>query len=208
MCMGAGGPGTFLSLAKDTPTEAQKPHMYRWTRYTSCKQDKAEMANAQMILNKVGVVSADGGKPKVCNFEELENEFGTGIQLYGHAVTRGGRGKTTLTPAPTPVAWTPTLGEERNIAKFSCKTLGQFAHSMEDTSGSAPKLTGYLRPVFEVLPQVLDSVMPKEKAKAGPPVPSAYNTVIRPNAGSGQDSVHLFSSKKIDIPAGAWFALH
>ena len=51
MYMGAGGPGTFLSLAKDTPTEAQKPHMYRWTRYTSCKQDKAEMANAQMILN-------------------------------------------------------------------------------------------------------------------------------------------------------------
>ena len=49
MYMGAGGPGTFLSLAKDTPTEAQKPHMYRWTRYTSCKQDKAEMANAQTI---------------------------------------------------------------------------------------------------------------------------------------------------------------
>ena len=113
-------------------------------------------------------MSADGGKPKVCHCEELENECGAVIQLYGHAVTRGGRGKTTLTPAPTPVAWTPTLGEERNIAKFSCKTLGQFAHSMEDTSGSAPKLTGCLRPVFGVLPQVIDSVMPKRKRRQPP----------------------------------------
>ena len=206
--LGAGGPGTFLSLARDTPTEAQKLHMYRWTRYTSCKQDKAEMGNAYMILNKDGVVPADGGKPKLCNFEELEQEFGTGIQLYGHAITRGGRGKTTLTPAPTPVAWTPTLGEEQTIAKLSCKTLGQFTHSMEDASGSVPKLMGYLRPVFEVIPKATDSGVPKAKAKAAPPGPSAYNTVIRPNAGSGQDSVHLFSSKKIEIPAGAWFALH
>ena len=35
MYMGAGGRGTFLSLAKDTRTEAQKQHMYRWTMHTS-----------------------------------------------------------------------------------------------------------------------------------------------------------------------------
>ena len=68
-------------------------------------------------------------------------------------------------------------------------------------------MTGYTRPVFEVVAKA-DSAVAKAKAKAKTaPGPSAYNTVVRPNAGSW-DVVHIFSCKKMEIPAGAWFALH
>ena len=205
--MGAGGPGAFLSLVSNQPTEAQKKHAYRWTRYTSCKQDKAENANAYLVLNKG--VPADGGKPKLSNFDELEKELGNGIQLYGHAITRGGRGKVTITPAPTPVAWVPTLGEEQSIAKFSCTTLGNFMPSLEDTTASFPKLLGYVRPVFEVTTQqpAANGAAAKPKAKAAAAA-SPPGMTIRPNSQMGHQAVHLFLCKKIDIPAGAWFAMH
>jgi len=96
------------------------------------------------------------------------------------------------------------MGEEQAVAKFSWQTLGQWLPSFENTSGTTPKLEGYVRPVFEV--HARQPPQPKGKAAAESSGGTAAST-ITPNTAVGSQQVLFFLCKKVDITAGAVFAL-
>ena len=52
--LGRGGPGTFLSLVKDTVPEEKLPFSWRYTRITSHQKDNTQLANGYMIFNGAG----------------------------------------------------------------------------------------------------------------------------------------------------------
>ena len=187
--LGKGGPGAFLNPAT-TQLEASKvPYGWRFTRYTQHKKDVSEHANGYFVFNKDG--GAVGGKPKLQAVADIEKELGNNLTLYGHSITRGGN-KVTITPAPSPVVWVPTLGEQAAVGAFTPDNLGQFVRSYEDVSGATPKCTGLHRPVFEVRPaQTAGST-------------SAY--VLQPTSAT-RNPVWLFTKQKVEIPAGGYVCL-
>ena len=116
-------------------------------RLTGYKRDNAELANGFMIFNKNGVPLE--GKPKLVCLADIEKEIGNNVSIYGHAITRGGV-KVTITPSPSAVAW--VLAAPAVADDFHHSNLGQYLRSHEDTTESAPKCIGLVRPVFEIKP--------------------------------------------------------
>ena len=66
--------------------------------------DTAEIANGYIIYYGT-VVPASGGKITPQCLSDIEKALGNNVTLYGHAITRGGKRKVTITPAATPVVW-------------------------------------------------------------------------------------------------------
>ena len=82
---------------------------------------------------------------------DIEKTLGNNVTLYGHAITRGGETKVTITPAATPVVWIPNFSSEKTDESFSVFSLGQRLPLLEsDASSGSGKFQGYHRPVFEV----------------------------------------------------------
>ena len=104
----------------------------------------------------------------------------------------------TITPAPAAICFVPTqIAHNASAAmaeSFSHKTLGTWLPALEDASGTSLKALGYARPVFEVISAPTERV-PNMKT-------------VKPKNVSGTSSMHIFTTKKIDIPAKGWFALH
>ena len=142
--LGQGGQGSFVSLVNSPVEDAKRPFTWMYTRLTGYKRDNAELANGFMIFNKNGAPLE--GKPKLVCLADIEKEMGNNVTMYGHAITRGGA-RVTITPSPSAVAWVPAapaVGDE-----FHSSNLGQYLRSHEETTESAPKCIGLVRPVFE-----------------------------------------------------------
>ena len=200
MYLGEGGPGAFISVATNALAEEQKPYAWRWTRITSHKRDSAEIGNAFMsYIADVRATSLADGKPKLHTMEDIEMEVGSHVSLYGHAVTRGAGA---ITPASAPVVYVPTNCGSGSPESFSHKVLGNWLPSQESATGTTVTLDGYARPVFEVVSAA--STTPGA-ASSATPQPSK---VIKPMNIAARNSMHIFSSRKMDIPANGWFALH
>ena len=128
---------------------------------------------------------------------EIEADIGNNVQIYGHAITRGGT-KVTITPSPSPVVWAPFApavgGANSQTPAFSTDELGQYLKSYEEVSGlsGVPKCTGLVRPVFEMKP-----------------VQTAQNagSVLQPGAPPGHSALWLATSKKIEVPANGFVFL-
>jgi hypothetical protein len=197
--LGQGGPGSFVNLVQNALPEAQVSFAWRYTRFTGYKKDNAELANGYMILNKAGSPLPGNIKPKLVYLSEIEAELGNSVTLYGHAVTRGGAKKVTITPSKSPVSWvpaTPAVGGA-SPPPFSTGTLGQYLRSHEDTQG-VPKCMGLVRPVFEM--------KPGQPSGAHPAAPGT-TYVLQPGAPTGHSALWLFTSQKIELPAGAFVCL-
>ena len=110
-----------------------------------------------------------------------------------------------MTASLSPVAWVPVSpavggnfegGEDSSGSQgtvFGPATLGQFLRSHEDVS-TVPTCTGPARPIFEIR-----TVTENSGGRA------VYS--IQPGAPSGQSALWLFTSKKIELPLGAFVAL-
>ena len=180
-----------MSLASTKFEEDKQQFAWRYTRITGYKKDSAELANGYVIFNKEHTPLE--GTPKLSLLSDVEKELGNNLTLYGHSITRGGA-KVTITPSPSPVVWVPAApavgGSGTGVADFSASTLGQYVRAHEDTSG-VPKCTGLARPVFEC------KVNQSTGAGAG------YGLV--PGAPTGKSALWLFSTKRIEVPAGFVF---
>ena len=201
--LGEVGPGAFKSIATDPLTPEQQPYAWRFTRHTSHKRDSSEVGNAYMsYFPDPTAPPADGGKPKLFTMEDIEKEVGSQLGLYGHNVTRGaGKTKVTLTPSPAPVVYVPANTGTASPESFSHKTLGSFLPSQESVSGATLKLDGYARPVFEV-------IVAQGSQQGASSSSSSISKVIKPMNVNGRNSAHLFTSRKIDIPANGYFAMN
>ena len=116
------------------------------TRLTGYKKDNAALDNGFMIFNKNGV-PLEGKHNLVC-LADIEKEIGNNVTFDGHAITRGGV-KATITPSPSAVAWVPAapaavpaVGDDVHHSN-----LGQYLSSHGDTTESAPKCIGLVRPL-------------------------------------------------------------
>ena len=208
-CLGQGGLGSFVSLVSGSIEAAKAPFAWRFTRITGHKKDNAELANGFMVFNKAGTPIQ--GKPKLTCLHEIEKELGNSLTLYGHAITRGAT-KVTITPSPSLVAWVPTMpavggsGSDNNHAEaFSASALGQYLRSHEDTSGAFPKCAGLVRPIFEVKPVLGQQAGAGGGSSSSSGGGQAY--VVQPGAPPGQSALWLFTTKKIEMPAGSFVAL-
>ena len=132
------------------------------------------------------------GKPKLTHLDEIEKEMGQLLTLYAHGITRGNGNKVTVTPSPTPVAWVCTV---EATSAFSTDNLGPYIPSREDVSGAVPKLTGLVRPVFEV--------MPTQKVTTGT---AGVSTVLQPNMNS-KTCLTLYTIKKLELKAKQYMLL-
>ena len=150
-----------------------------------------------MILNKNGVPLE--GKPKLVCLADIEKEIGKHVTIYSHAITRGGV-KVTITPSPTAVAWVPAapVAAPAVADNFHHSNLGQYLRSHEDTTESAPKCSGLVRPVFEM--KTL-----RQPSGGGGAGGSGY--VVQPVGAPGQSALWLFTTKKIEIRAGGFIFL-
>ena len=70
------------------------------------------MANGYLIYHGY-VVPAVGGNVAPQCLSDLEKTLGNNVTLYGHAISRGGKTKVIITPAATPVVWTPNFSREK-----------------------------------------------------------------------------------------------
>ena len=203
--LGEVGPGQFKSTATDPLTEEQKPYAWRYTRLTSHKRDSAETGNAYMAyFPDPTALPADGGKPKLHTMADIEKEVGSQLGLYGHMVTRGtGKTKVTITPSPAPVVYVSAHIGTTSPESFSHKTLGSFLPSQESMNGTTLKLDGYARPVFEVL-----VAQGAQQGTSTSTPSSSISKVVKPMNVNNRNSCHLFTSKKIDIPPNAFFAMN
>ena len=86
----------------DALPEVKKAFAWRFTRITSHERDSAELANGYLIYHGSGV-PASGAKITPQALYDIEKTLGNNVTLYGHAITRGGKTKVTITPAATPV---------------------------------------------------------------------------------------------------------
>ena len=80
---------------------------------------------------------------------------------------------------------------------FSPNNAGQWLPPHEDMSGPAPKLTGLVRPVFEVKPKPISPA-------AGAQGPCFH---LEPILVPGRSAVRLLTVKKIVIPPMSFVAL-
>ena len=145
------------------------------------------------MFNKSGQPLAPG-KPKLTHLDEIEKEMGNLLTLYAHGITRGHGNKVTITPSPTPVVWVCT-GEA--TSEFSTDNLGPYIPSREDVSGAVPKLTGFVRPVFEVIPTQPQQVT---TGTAG------VSTVLQPNMKS-KTCLTLYTIEKLELKAKQYMLL-
>jgi len=203
--LGQGGPGSFVNLSNAVVDSAKLEFSWRFTRLTGHHKDNAQLANGYMVLNKDGKPLSQQSKPTLSCLSDIEKELGNNVTVWGHAITRGGN-KVIMNPSPSPVAWVPSSpavggnfegGEDSSGSQggtvFGTATLGQFLRSHEDVS-TVPKCTGLVRPIFEMKTLTQNS--------GGRAVYS-----IQPGAPSGQSALWLFTSKKIELPPGAFVAL-
>ena len=167
---------------------------------TSHKRDAAEAGNAYMCyIADVTAAPADGGKPTLHTMEDIEKEIGDKLSLYGHSVTRGsGKTKVTITPSAAPVVYVPS--RQTSPEQFGHKTLGSWLPAQESMNGTTLKTDGCVRPVFEVI------VAGGSAGNA--PQQQQPTKVIKPMNIAGRNRMHMFTSKKIDIPANGWFAMN
>lgn len=169
---------------------------------TSHKRDSAETGTAFMAYTSdVTAPPADGAKPKLHTLEDIEKELGCQVSLYGHSVTRGsGKTKVTITPAAAAVVYVPT--PDSSPENFSHKVLGSWLPCQEEAViATTLQVHGYARPVFEVI-----SATATPAAAASSSLQASK--VIKPINMTGRSSMHLFTSRNIDMPANGWFALH
>ena len=194
MFLGKGGKGTFKSLVNFQLAEGLKPYSWKYTRISSHKRDSAELANAYLLYQGA---SASGEKFKPQTMHDLEKSLGNNITLYGHAITRGGKTKVTVTPSPTPVIWMP-INDEKTDSQFSAECLAHWLPSMEAENASGPgKFEGYHRGIFEV------------QGTQKPPTGDATSTSwhLAPSAAPSAQALFIFTSKKIELAADEYFAL-
>ena len=195
-CLGRGGPGNFVSMAKDskdTVPEEKLPFCWRFTRLTGYTKDNAQLANGYMIFNRAGTPLQLGEQKMVC-LSDIEKIIGNNLTLYGHSITRGGT-KVTITPSTSPVVWVPqapAVGGESSSdpPDFSAETLGAFLPSHDDTSG-VPKYAGMVRSVFET------------KAKAGGGSGGGGYALL-PGAPPGFSPLWIALLKKVEVPANSF----
>jgi len=199
--LGKGGNGQFQSLVSDALPEVKKAFAWRFTRITSHKRDTAKMANGYLIYHGFAA-PASGGKITPQCLSDIEKTLGNNVTLYGHAITRGGKTKVTITPAATPVVWIPNFSSEKTDESFSVDSLGHWLPSLEaDFSSGGGKFQGYHRPVFEVQGS-------QKPPAAGAAAGSGTSWHLQPNPQPSANALHIFTSKKIDFQLGEYMALH
>ena len=200
-CLGQGGNGQFQSLVSDALPEVKKAFAWRFTRITSHKRDSAELANGYLIYHGSGV-PASGAKITPQALYDIEKTLGNNVTLYGHAITRGGKTKVTITPAATPVVWIPNFSSEKTDESFSVYSLGHWLPSLEsDASSGGGKFQGYHRPVFEVQGS-------QKPPAAGAAASSGALWHLQPNPNPSANALHIFTSKTVDLQAHEYMALH
>ena len=203
-----GGTGTFESLVRTPLPDDKLQYCWRYTRFAAYKKDNAELANGYMVFNKTG--QSLTGKPKFMLLAEIEADIGNNVQIYGHAITRGGT-KVTITPSPSPVVWAPFApavgGANSQTPAFSTDELGQYLKSYEDVSGlsGVPKCTGLVRPVFEMKPVQQQAQNAGGSSNSSSSSGSGY--VLQPGAPPGHSALWLATSKKIEVPANGFVFL-
>ena len=201
--LGKGGIGGFQSLVSDALSPDKKPFAWRFTRITSHKRDNAEMANAFLIYNPDGSASggSDGKVTPTC-LADIEKTLGNNVTLYGHAITRGGKTKVTITPASTPVAWIPTFSPDKSDESFSVDSLGHWLPSLEaDASSGGGKFQGCHRSVFEVQGQ-------QKPPAAGAASGAGTSWHLQPNPQPTANALYIFTNKKIEFQPNGYMALH
>ena len=185
----------------DALPEVKKACAWRFTRITSHKRDSAELANGYLIYHGSGV-PASGAKITPQALYDIEKTLGNNVTLYGHAITRGGKTKVTITPAATPVVWIPNFSSEKTDESFSVYSFGHWLPTFEsDASSGGGKFQGYHRPVFEVQGN-------QKPPAAGAAASAGALWQLQPNPNPSANALHIFTSKKVDFQAHEYMALH
>ena len=144
---------------------------------------------------------SDGKLQPQC-LDAIEKVLGNNVTLYAHGITRGGKTKVTITPAATPVAWIPNFGDAKKEDAFGWKNLGQWLPSLEtEASSGGGKFLGYHRPVFEVQGT-------QKPPPAGQAAGSTSSWSLQPNPAPGANALHIFTSKKLEMAAHEYMAMH
>ena len=186
--LGRGGNGAFVSLVAGPLSENQKGFAWKFNRLTSHKRDLAESANGYVVWSK----DADA-KPNLATLDCIEKQLQSpNITVYAHSITRGGQTtRVTIVPSPTPIFWVPDQPPPED-AKFDWQSLGAWLPTGDDVEASGARLSGLVRPAFELV----------STAKPGNAISLA------PNPGNASNPLYLFTNVKTTVAAGAYLALH